>query len=119
MRHEQEEKYIHAFNCTRKAGAQGLARLSAYFPSLEDAWHAPAAELVRAGLTQENAQMIADARHRIAVEAFWEKFAASGIALITRQDTAYPKLLRTIIDAPYACMLEGRCRKTTKNLSPS
>ena len=107
MRHSDEKKYIHAFNCARKAGAQGLAKLSAYFSSLENAWRAPAAELVRAGLTQENARMIADARHGIAVETFWEKFAASGIALITRQDTAYPNLLRAIIDAPYALYVRG------------
>ena len=116
MQREQEKKYIHAFNCTRKAGAQGLAKLSAHFSSLADAWRAPAAELVRAGLTQENAQMVADGRRSIDVEAFWEKFTASGIALVARHDAEYPKLLRTIIDAPYALYIRGTLPKDDEKL---
>ncbi|MDB5077794.1 MAG: processing protein DprA [Chloroflexi bacterium] len=88
-------------------GASRLRRLWEHFGDLDRAWHAPAAELLRAGLDQRTVQAAAAERGSLNPINEFAKLQSTGTELITVADAEYPALLRTADGSPAILHLHG------------
>ena len=103
----RDAPYWIAFSLLPGIGAQRLRRLTAAFRDMELAWHAPAADLVAAGLEPKIAHAAVEARRSIDVEAALARIARAGVAVHTLADPTYPARLAEIGDAPPVLYVRG------------
>ena len=103
----RDAPYWIAFSLLPGIGAQRLRRLTAAFRDMELAWHAPAADLVAAGLEPKIAHAAVETRRSIDVEAVLARIARAGVAVHTLADPTYPARLAEIYDAPPVLYVRG------------
>ena len=96
----QEIHYYLGFNLVNGIGPTRLDRLIAFFGSLEEAWRAGAGDLMMAGLDGRTVDALLDVRNKRDLEAEYERISGAGVRLVSRDDAAYPALLRQVVNAP-------------------
>jgi DNA processing protein len=103
----ETKKYWVAFSQIECLGPQKLKRLCEYFPDMQTAWRACFGELMRAGLTAKDVEMIITQRNTINPDQTWEELLHHDISVITIKDKNYPKLLREIYSPPGLLYVKG------------
>ncbi|MCI0477195.1 MAG: DNA-processing protein DprA [Anaerolineales bacterium] len=84
-----------------------MQRLLDHFGDLETAWRANAFDLNAAGLDKRALENLLDARKKIVLDAELEKIARANVRVLTRDDLAYPRLLKQIDNAPFVLYVKG------------
>ncbi len=102
-----ELKYWVALNCIAGLGRVRYSLLESHFPSMEDAWNAPAAELKAAGMDGKLASRIVSKRAEIDPDAEIERLAKNNVTALTWHDPAYPSRLKEIYDRPPVLYIRG------------
>ena len=103
----QDIHYYLGFNLVNGVGPARLDRLIAFFGSLEEAWKAQVSDLMLAGLDGRTANALVEIRHKRDLEAEYQRASAAGIRLISRDDSAYPPLLRSLVNGPPLLYVRG------------
>lgn len=96
----QDHKYWLGFSLIPDIGPKRILSLLDEFGSLEAAWHAERARLIRAGLGETLTARIVDKRKTIDLDHEMQRVAKVDAFLLTLLDDEYPPLLRDIEDAP-------------------
>jgi DNA processing protein len=96
-----------AFSRIPGVGRARFQLLERHFGSLAEAWEAPAAELLAAGLDQRTVAAIVQRRGRISPQQEMERLQRQGVQALTWHDPAYPPLLKEIYDLPPVLYLRG------------
>jgi DNA processing protein len=91
-------------------GAHRLRLLWEHFGDMEIAWHAPAAELSRAGIDQRTVQAAVAERPALLPAAEAERLVHSKAGFITIGDAEFPALLRTVDGGPAMLHVQGTVR---------
>ncbi|MDD4607440.1 MAG: DNA-processing protein DprA [Patescibacteria group bacterium] len=93
-------KYWLAFSKILQLGPIRLRRIYNHFPSMEEAWDAPAQELHNAGLDKNIVDKIIEQKKNI--DPTWEldNLHRQKIQAVTIQDESYPSLLKEIYNPP-------------------
>lgn len=102
--------YWVAFSRIHRVGAVRIARLQAYFPSMEDAWHASTVDLRAAGLDAGTVSSILAERETISPEFEMERLRRAGVKALTWDDPSYPQYLREVDDKPPVLYVRGELR---------
>jgi DNA processing protein len=109
---EQEIPYWLAFNRIPGIGRVRYQAMLAHFGRLSEAWRAGPADLRAAGLDNRAVRAIGTGRSAVDPDAELAGLEREGIQALTWDDTAYPRRLREIDDAPPVLYSRG-------NLSPA
>ncbi len=99
--------YYLGFNLVTGIGPTRLDRLIARCGSIEGAWHASLVDMQAAGLDTRVCAALLAAQDRLDLEAEYERITAAGARIISRDDPAYPPLLRETAAAPPVLYLRG------------
>ena len=99
--------YYLGFNLVNGVGPARLDRLVAYFGSLAEAWSAPAGDLALAGLDRRTIETLVNVRDKRDLVAEYDRISAGGVRLISRDDPAYPSLLRDVVGGPPLLYVRG------------
>lgn len=91
----------------RGIGPARFRQLLEAFGSARQAWQAPRAELVRAGLPEKLAQEVEERRAQLRPEALLEQWQHKGIHVLTWEDPNYPPRLKHIPQSPPVLYLRG------------
>lgn len=102
-----DARYWIAFNLVPQIGPVKVQRLLDHFGDLETAWRANAFDLNAAGLDKRALENLLDARKKIILDAELEKIARAHVRVLTRDDSAYPRLLKQIDNAPFVLYVKG------------
>ncbi|MBI2483723.1 DNA-protecting protein DprA [Candidatus Uhrbacteria bacterium] len=102
-----EKVYAIAFSHITGMGAVRIGRLRSYFPSLEEAWHAPEAELLRALHDEQITNLLIAQRSTFDIEAALALIEKERISVVMRDDEDYPQSLETIYDPPFLLYYRG------------
>ncbi len=100
-------QYWVGFNIVRGIGPTRLRALLDYFGGVEQAWHAPAGELRRAGLDRRSLENLLAARAALDLDQELKRIAAVGAQVLTWESPSYPRLLREIPDPPPVLYVKG------------
>ena len=100
-------RYWVGFNIVRGIGPTRLRALLDYFGDIEQAWHAPAAELRRAGLDRRSLENLLETRAKRDLDRELERIAATGAHVLTWESRGYPRLLHEIPDPPPVLYVKG------------
>lgn len=103
-----EKVYAIAFSHINGVGAVRIARLRSYFSSLEEAWHAPIAELHSALREPSIARLLDTQRRSIDIESILSLLEKEKISVVIRDDEEYPQSLETIYDPPFLLYYRGK-----------
>ena len=103
----QDLHYYLGFNLVNGIGPARLDRLIAYFGSLEEAWNGHTGDLALAGLDGRSIDALLEVRRTRDLEAEYERVVAAGVRIISRDDPAYPALLRGIPASPPLLYVRG------------
>ncbi len=104
---ENDLKYWLAFVRHPKMGAVRIKKLSDAFATMQDAFFAPVADLVAAGIEAKIAEQFVFDRTTIDPDAELARLHEHDAAAITLRDDAYPRELRTIFDPPAVLFVRG------------
>jgi len=104
---QKELSYWVGFNIIPGIGRVKFSQLESHFGTLENAWHASAAELKQAGLDESTVNAISDWRPKIALDAEMEKLDRYGVQVLTYHDKDYPARLKEIYDYPPVIYIRG------------
>jgi DNA processing protein len=99
--------YIHGFNMLPQFGPVRLLRLHRYFESWQQAYFAPASELVEAGIEEDLANAFLGHRAKLDLAEQREILEKNQISLLTFTDPNYPKLLLEIAKFPPLLYFRG------------
>jgi DNA processing protein len=102
-----ELKYWLAFSRINRIGSVRAGLLEAHFSSMEEAWKASAAELMRAGLDRGTVQSIVSGRAGIEPDEEMERLQKSGVQAYCWKDDAYPPRLKEVDDRPPVLYVRG------------
>ncbi len=102
-----ERDYWLAFSTVKGIGAVRFRRLLSYFGSLSQAWEAPRAELLAAGLTEKLADAVLLQRHGLDPEAILPALSRKSIQVLTWEDEIYPSYLKEIDQPPPVLYYRG------------
>ena len=100
-------RYRIALHRVHRLGAVRFGLLDRAFPSMEEAWRAPAGALVAAGLDPRTAQEVIRAREETDPDIELERLAQAGVTALALTDPRYPSRLREIDDAPPVLYVKG------------
>jgi len=103
----QEVKYWLAFNKIPGLGTARFRLLERHFPSLEQAWHADAGDLARAGLDRRVVSNVLKHRPLISPDEEAERLEREGILPLNWHDARYPARLKEIYDPPPVLYVRG------------
>ena len=106
-RRDQDVRYWVGFNIVRGIGPTRLRALLDYFGDVERAWHAPDAELQRAGLDRRSRANLLTVRATYDLDLELARIAESGARVLTWESADYPRLLREIADPPPVLYVKG------------
>ncbi|MFH1522719.1 MAG: DNA-processing protein DprA [Patescibacteria group bacterium] len=95
-----EIKYNIALNHFPKFGPRRFNKLAEYFPDLENAFKAPAIDLIKAGIENNIAEEFIAIRNSINPDQILEKLNRENIKVVTIDNNQYPKLLKEIYSPP-------------------
>jgi len=98
--HDPDHKYWLALNEFHKFGPQAFARLAAYFPTMQQAFYAPAEKLTKAGIPPSITTNFIHLRQNINPDTILPTLNKRQISTIKITDPEYPTLLRQIHDPP-------------------
>ncbi len=99
--------FLHCTNCFIGFGPKRLSLLEQFFPTWEEAFHAPLSALQAAGIPELVAEKFIQARSTIHPEAEQEKLAKENITLLTPDEATWPPLLREIPTPPLILYYKG------------
>ena len=88
-------------------GIATLSKLLAHFESAEALWREPDSSIMRLDLPGKLLRQFCAARKTIDLPREMDRVARAGASLITLEDEAYPKLLRTLPDRPILLYVRG------------
>jgi DNA processing protein len=88
-------------------GPARFQRLLAHFGEPALAWKASERELVSLGVDAKSLPALLDKRHSISLQQEMEKIERLGVTVLTMADTAYPRRLREIFNAPPLLYVKG------------
>ena len=100
-------RYLVGFNIVRGVGPTRLRALLDYFGDAEQAWHAPAEALSRAGLDRRSLENLLTARSTLDLDQELKRIAATGAQVLTWESPSYPRLLREISAPPPVLYVKG------------
>ena len=100
-------RYLVGFNIVRGVGPTRLRALLDYFGDAEQAWHAPAGALRRAGLDRRSLENLLTARSTLDLDQELKRIAATGAQVLTWESPGYPRLLREISAPPPVLYVKG------------
>jgi len=102
-----ELKYWVGFSLIPGIGRARITKLASYFPSMEQAWQANAAELEAAGLDTKSVQSVLTNRTTLSLDDEMDKLERYKAKAITIADEAYPAMLKEIYDPPPLLYVRG------------
>lgn len=102
-----DPRYWLAFNLAQGVGPVRTRALLDAFGDMESAWHAPAAELERAGLDRRTVANVLAARESLDLDREAAKLEGAGARLVTWDSADYPPRLLQIADPPPALYVRG------------
>ncbi len=108
MNSDSEKPYWVAFNHINGIGAVRAGLLLKFFGSLEDAWKAPGADLMRSGVPEKIVERILEFRVRTDPGRLLESIRARKISVCIRTEPEYPRLLKEIDNPPMVLYYAGR-----------
>ena len=88
-------------------GVAKLSRLLAHFDSPEALWREPDSSIMRLELPATLLDQFCTARRKIDVSREMDRVRGTGASLITLEDDAYPRLLRSLPDRPILLYARG------------
>lgn len=94
------QKYLIALNHFPKFGPTRINKLKKYFPDFQTAWQANLRDLQAAGLNENLANEFISTRGSINPDELLHNIEKEKIKIITREESAYPKLLAEIYEPP-------------------
>ena len=100
-------KYWVGFSLIPGIGRARISKLASYFPSMEQAWHANAAELEAAGLDAKSVRSVLSNRFKLSLDDEMSKLERYKVRAITIDDAAYPSMLKEIYDPPPLLYVRG------------
>ena len=101
-----EPAYWAAFHRVPFIGPTRIDRLLRRFGSLRHAWEASPATL-RAVLDERSVESLLTTRRQLEPRVLFESYARSGVSVLTRVDSGYPRLLAEIPAPPPVLYLRG------------
>ena len=100
-------KYWVAFSRIPSIGTVRMRLIEAAFPSLRDAWEAPASALKAAGLTASVLQQVTTRRGAVDPDGEMELLERAGVRAVSWHDDEYPAALKEIYDPPPVLYYKG------------
>ena len=100
-------KYWLAFNTITELGPIRWQKLLDHFPSIIDAWQAPATSIIMAGVEPSAAAAICKAKLTINPDTELEKIHRLKLNVVTMQDDTYPTLLKSAYAPPMVLYYRG------------
>lgn len=100
-------KYWLGFAKIPSIGPNRFQKITNFFSSLEQAWHAPLSLLKQTGLEEGVINQIIETRPQINLDAELEKLERAQVKIITLEDADYPKLLKEIYAPPPIIFYRG------------
>ena len=104
---EDSRRYWVAFTLVKGIGSVHLRGLLDYFGQVQDAWHAPAQDLLQAGLSSKTVHNLLEVRSNISLDQVWQRIQDQGISVLTWEDEGYPRRLLEIEQPPPVLYLRG------------
>lgn len=102
-----ERLYWLGFSLVPEIGPKRVEQLLGYFGDLGRAWHASETALRQAGLEPAPLRSLLQTRTQLDLTAQVARIQKAGAQFITRTDTAYPRLLTSLPDAPLVLYVKG------------
>jgi DNA processing protein len=102
-----DKHYWLGFSLIPSIGPVRFGQLEAHFKGMSEAWHASLNELKQAGLDENIARAIFDARPKIDLDRESKMMAKSGIRMLTWHDSRYPARLKEIYGCPAILFIKG------------
>ncbi len=103
----ENKKYCIGLSCFPKFGPIRFKKITKYFSNFQEAFLAPAEELIKAGIEKNVAEEFISFRNDIELESIIEILKKEKIKIITLQDNDYPKLLSEIYNPPPVLYYKG------------
>lgn len=103
----ENTRYYLGFNYVNGIGPVRLDRLIEQCGSIEAAWHASIAELMAIGLEPKLIEALVETRRTLDLNREMERLQRAGVALIDRENPAYPVALRHIPSPPPLIYVRG------------
>lgn len=100
-------KYLIGFTKTPGIGRVRLALLKEYFGNLSNAWKAPKAELLEAGLDKKTVESINTFRQNFSLDRELDLLDKYKIRAVSIDSAEYPSLLKEIDDCPVILYVRG------------
>ncbi len=100
-------KYWVAFSKIESVGPQKLQKINRYFVDMERAWSGTYPEFKRAGLSDNDTELINRARISIDPDKEWENLLKLNIQVLHLKQDKYPKLLKEIYSPPPILYVRG------------
>ncbi|MFA5946527.1 MAG: DNA-processing protein DprA [Patescibacteria group bacterium] len=88
-------------------GSRTLEKLFAKFGTAQAIWAAPEHEFLELGIPESRLAGFFTFRQAARPDVYVKSMEQHGIRLITKDDTEYPALLKTIYDPPFALFIQG------------
>lgn len=102
-----ESRFWLGFSLIPEIGPKRIALLREHFQTLGEAWQAPEAALLKAGLSGVPLANLLKARAALDLDAEMQRIRRTGAHIITQADDSYPELLLRIADAPPVLYVRG------------
>ncbi len=104
---ERDLPFWVALHRVHRLGAVRFSFLERAFPTMEEAWRAPASALRAAGLDASSIAAIDEERTRTDPDGGMARLEAEGVTALSIRQDAYPARLREIPDAPPVIYVKG------------
>jgi DNA processing protein len=106
----EEKLYTLAFSFIPSIGPARFEMMKVFFDSLKNAWEASETQLLKSGIGAKSAKSIIENRNKISPEKKFEELRKLGISFITKNDKAYPEILKEISSPPFILFYLGNLK---------
>lgn len=104
---EETACYV-SFSVFPGIGPMRFSLLLEAFGSAEDAWHAPVQKLREIGLGERLTSQFDEFRKTFDRDSYLKELKDKGVMVLKKTDEKYPKLLKSISDAPFLLYIKGK-----------